>query len=71
MRSERSAMLSNVLSSANGGVAARYAAQIRELLALSLAHLSAERAIEVTSVSAARVQSPATGSLGTVIDLSA
>jgi hypothetical protein len=64
-------MVSDVMSSANGGVAARYAAQIRELLALSLDRLNAQRGVEASSPAASKVHSPLTGAQGTVIDLRA
>lgn len=62
-------MVSDVLSGANGGVAARYAAQIRELLALSLDHLNAQHAVDASSAPANQVRSPAAGAQGTIIDL--
>jgi hypothetical protein len=64
-------MVSDVLSGANGGIAARYAAQIRELLTLSLDHLDAQYPAKASSAPADQVRSPAAGAQGTVVDLRA
>jgi hypothetical protein len=64
-------MMTDVLSSANVGVAARYAAQIRELLALHESQLNARRLMESNKPPEDHAHSPVPGPRGTVVDLRA
>jgi hypothetical protein len=63
-------MLNSILSGGNVGVAARYTAQIRELLAMLETH-NAQRVAEAGKASEAPVQSRANTPLGTVVDVQA
>jgi hypothetical protein len=64
-------MSSVLLSAPIVGVAARYAEQIRELLALSETHRNAQPVAEASKASADHVQSQVAGPRGTVVDLRA
>jgi hypothetical protein len=63
--------MSDPVSNASFGVAARYAAQIRELLALPETSVNARRAMEPDRASLDLVRSRTSGPRGAVVDVQA